>query len=103
MLAFEPDELEQRDWSGRRAVPAAGSRRRSAGSAARSRLIRRIASPSPARANPHGLSAKVSSTLAVAGAGRIAFFTPPFQAIDFGVCYNCRARPKRQAFHEIAQ
>ncbi len=54
-----------------------------------------------ASANPHGLSAKVSSTLAVAGAGRIAFFTPPFQAIDFGVCYNCRARPKRQAFHEI--
>ncbi len=39
--------------------------------------------------------------LAVAGAGRIAFLMPPFQAINFGVCYNRRARPKRQAFHEI--
>ncbi len=36
--------------------------------------------------------------LAVADNGLIAFFMPPFQAIN---CYNRRARPKRQAFHEI--
>ena len=40
--------------------------------------------------------------LAVAGTGRIAFFMPPFQAISLAVCYKRRARPKRQAFHEIA-